>query len=235
MKKPSYLPNDDNGKVVWLNNFAEKLPRYAAKFNITAAEQADVLAGAKFFDYLIGLQKSLDTYYSAFVKYKNQIRDGLVQSSTTITNVVPPIPILANPTIVPFGIFERSISIGERILKFTSCLESDARDLGIYTEPKKAADKTTGKPVVKMQFTQGGKPELVWKKMGFDGIEIHVNRGDGYEFLANDMRPNFIDNYSIGNTPKVWKYKCIYLYNDIRVGEWSDEIQITVSPDVDDN
>lgn len=230
MRQPSYLPTDDAGKAVWLLNFANKLPHYAAKFNITPAELTDIANGAKLFDALVTFQKQLDTYYSAFVKYKNQMRDGVLQSSTTINNALPILPTFTAPPLVPFGILERTVSMADRILKFTTCLESDARDLGIFTEPKAPADKTTGKPLISLHLVQGGKPELVWKRMGFDGIEIHVNRGDGYHFLANDMRPNYIDNHAIGTEPKVWKYKCIYLYNDERVGEWSDEAVITVSP-----
>ncbi|MBI2721064.1 MAG: hypothetical protein HYX39_02700 [Bacteroidetes bacterium] len=41
LTKP-YLPNADNDRVTWMNNFNAKLPGYATALGITAAEIASV-------------------------------------------------------------------------------------------------------------------------------------------------------------------------------------------------
>lgn len=38
MAKNYYLPKGDEDRVIWLNNFAVKLPTYASKYGITPEE-----------------------------------------------------------------------------------------------------------------------------------------------------------------------------------------------------
>ena len=49
MPKSYFLPADEPGKLKWLNNFAAKLPTYAATVGVTAAEVTQTTADAAYF------------------------------------------------------------------------------------------------------------------------------------------------------------------------------------------
>ena len=69
--------------------------------------------------------------------------------------------------------------------------------------------------------------------VGMPGIEIFVDRGNGFEFLAFDTTPNYVDEYAIepGQTA-VWKYKAVYIKDSKLVGQFSEVVQITVTGEV---
>jgi hypothetical protein len=46
MAKSYFLPADEQGKLKWLNNFAAKLPTYAATVGVTTAEVNDEQVGS---------------------------------------------------------------------------------------------------------------------------------------------------------------------------------------------
>jgi len=60
-------------------------------------------------------------------------------------------------------------------------------------------------------------------------IELQVDRyGNGYVFLANDTTPCYTDTTLLPAAPTIWKYRGIYRVGDQRVGQWSNEVTITV-------
>jgi hypothetical protein len=52
----------------------------------------------------------------------------------------------------------------------------------------------------------------------------------GFVVFDKDTRPNFVDPTPLPEpgTSAVWKYRAMYLFNDNRVGDWSDVATITV-------
>jgi hypothetical protein len=77
---------------------------------------------------------------------------------------------------------------------------------------------------------QGGKPEVVWTKGDADGIDIWVDRGTGFTFLATDTYPNYTDNFPVPTNSQttLWKYKAIYRVDDLPMGNYSDVASIAV-------
>ena len=61
-----------------------------------------------------------------------------------------------------------------------------------------------------------------------DAIDILVDRGSGYTHLVTDTTPNYIDSTPLPATAQKWTYKAIFKVGDARVGQWSDEVSITV-------
>ena len=51
MSRKYFMPSTYLGKFQWLQNFANKVGNYAAKYGLTAAEVADMVAAALFFAY----------------------------------------------------------------------------------------------------------------------------------------------------------------------------------------
>jgi hypothetical protein len=89
------------------------------------------------------------------------------------------------------------------------------------------------KPVLDLEL-RGGQVYVLWGWQGnrafLDLIELLVDRGDGHSFvlLAMDTTPGYLDTTPLPATPAKWKYKGIYRKADARVGQWSEEVAITV-------
>jgi hypothetical protein len=45
------MPRNEEARVTWLQNFANKLSSYAAKYGITTAELGDMVAASLFYAY----------------------------------------------------------------------------------------------------------------------------------------------------------------------------------------
>jgi hypothetical protein len=75
-----------------------------------------------------------------------------------------------------------------------------------------------------------GNVEVQWKKGGFTGVRIEVDRGNGqWVFLAVDTEPHYTDTLHLApGTAAVWKYRAIYLNGDEQFGQWSDPVSIAV-------
>ena len=59
-------------------------------------------------------------------------------------------------------------------------------------------------------------------------IELQVDRGTGFVFLANDTTPGYTDTHPFPATPTKWTYRAIYRVGDSQVGIWSKPVSITV-------
>ena len=62
-------------------------------------------------------------------------------------------------------------------------------------------------------------------------MEIWKDSGKGFEKLDKDFFPDFTDKTALPapGASILWKYKMIYLLKDETVGNWSDEVSVTVS------
>ena len=76
-----------------------------------------------------------------------------------------------------------------------------------------------------------GQVAIGWTKQGMDSIEIEVDRGEGFVFLAIDTVPGYTDTAAMpaAGQSALWKYKAIYRLNDERVGQWSDVVSLPVA------
>lgn len=230
MSKAYYLPTSDEQRAIWLNNFAAKLPTLAAKYNISATEQADVTQSAVYFDALIKLKNQFVTFQSSLISFKNAMRNG-EQVGATITTF-PIVPTATLPTAPAFDIFGRMTAIVAKIKTSYQYVETDGQNLGIEGAEISSIAAPTLKPALSVIMAASGKPEIVWKKDGMTAIEIEVNRGGtGWQYLAIDTIPNYIDNHPLptaGQTA-IWSYRAIYRLRDEQLGQWSDVVDFTVT------
>jgi hypothetical protein len=231
MSKKYFIPRQEAEKVTWLQNFANKLSGYATKYGITTAEVDDMVAAAIFYAFWANYLNQYSEYNKKLVQYRNELRDGITDGATA--SVLPDAPGLGTvPAAVPPGVFKRASSIAGVIKSRTVYTEADGLDLGIEGSEAAKTDLIAAKPAISIRLVQGGKPEIVWNKGDFDGIDIYVDRGAGaWTFLAYDTYPNYIDNAPLPaiGTAAVWKYRAIYKYDDERAGDWSDVVSITVA------
>jgi hypothetical protein len=91
-------------------------------------------------------------------------------------------------------------------------------------------DVNSLKPVLTAEL-DAGQVAVGWTKQGMDGIEIQVDRGTSFVFLAIGTIPDYTDTapMSAVGQSALWKYKAIYLQADQRVGQWSDVVSGAVA------
>lgn len=93
--------------------------------------------------------------------------------------------------------------------------------------------KDTVTPVKKPKLrlsNKCGQLQVKWTKdNNVEGICIEVDRADGkgFQFLTIDKSSNYTDLAAITNKG-TWKYRAIYLCAGDPVGDWSDEVSITI-------
>lgn len=223
----SYLPDAEDKKIQWIQNFSDKLPTYAAKYGIAAADVTDAKAGAVAYAYWVDYANKQSEYSKKLTSFKIGLGGG-----TDGTLTIPVVPVVGTaPALPAAGIFKRIASIVTVIKSKPVYATNDGIDLGI--EGTKAAPKNLAqvKPVLSLRVTTGGRAEIVWAKDGHDGIEIQIDKGNGtWQFLGIDLKPNYTDNSAMPETgiSETRRYRAIYIQDENHIGQWSDVVEIAV-------
>jgi len=226
MAKSYYMPKDDAGRSLWLNNLAAKLPSYQATLGLSAADVTSATNDAAFFAYCLNAQQQIATYSQQWTSYKNTARDG----SPTPLGIAPVAPTLgAAPAAVDGGIIARATALVARIKVAPGYTDSIGQALQIVGT-EQTVDVSTLKPVITATL-DAGQVVIGWSKQGMDSVEIHVDRGTGFVFLAIDTVPDYTDTQPMpaAGQSALWKYKAIYIQTDQRVGQWSDIVSLPVA------
>lgn len=226
----SYLPRTEAGQMQWLNNFATKLPNYKERLGLTDDVLKECVHDAENYAYMIGGMEKFRKFTLQITAQKKLLSNGSKGPNTTgAMTPAPPSPVLPHP-LVP-NIFGR---IGKLVQSIKSSKSYDipmGKDLGIIVE-ETTKSFTELKPVLTYNM-KAGRPNIKWKKKGMQGINFYVDRGDGkgYQFVATDINPDFLDTHPLppAGQAAIWKYKAIYIDRDEEVGQMSDELSVSVS------
>ncbi|MBI4712718.1 MAG: hypothetical protein HY762_05390 [Planctomycetes bacterium] len=228
MKRP-FIPDGDQAKADFLDNFALKLPIYAAILGVTPAEVTSAANDAAMFNYTMDAHEAFKTHKQNISNYKNALRDG-PDSAPGAFPVAP--PLAPAPTLVNDGIFTRISNLAVRMKRHPAYKEAMGEDMGIVGD-EQVIDIPNMKPVLNYRL-DSGRPLIIWKKgPAADVLDIYVDRKDGlgFVFLATDTQPDYLDTFPVpaGVTTAVWDYKAIYRIGDNTVGQFSEPIQVTVT------
>ncbi len=237
MAKKTYLPRTEAGRRQFLNNAADKLPgAYATKYGITADELSALGNFRLWFNWALDALAHIRERSQGYT----QFRDALAYGKGGATgNLTPPpafalaaVPTVGGNPITPvadgFGLVSSLVS---RIKDHRAYTLADGEDLDIEGAEEAAPDPETTKPDIKAVTVTGGRVEIRWKKQGFTGVRIEVDRGDGpgWRFLAVDTEPDYVDTVlPAAGAVALWKYRALYLQGDEPFGQWSDGAETTV-------
>lgn len=226
MAKAYFLPTDDAGKDALLTNLAGKLAGYQTTVGLSAGDVSGTVADQAFFHYTLTSQNAVANYAQQWTAYKKAARDGTGASLGPLP--VPP-TLGTPPTAVPPGIFGRLRSLVARIKAHPNCTDAIGQDLDIIGADQ-TVDLNTVKPVLKLRL-EAGHPKVLWPKAGMGSVDIWVDRGSGFIYLANDTEPDYLDTAALpaAGQSALWKYKAIYRLHDEQVGLWSDVVSIAVT------
>ncbi len=76
MAKRSFIPRNVQGKVFWLNNFASKLPLYAAKYNILLTDVEAMQVAAIYYQFVVNFQVECQEYNVGYTAFRNNLGSG---------------------------------------------------------------------------------------------------------------------------------------------------------------
>jgi len=222
MKKP-YQPKDEPGKQAWLANLNAKLGSYQTELGLSDGDIDGLAADAAYFSYVLQCQQQVLAYGQQWTAYKIAARSG-----RGLSLGAPPAALGFGtaPTAVAPGIFLRAAALVARIKAAPGYTDAIGEALGIIGA-ESTVDLTSLKPILTATL-DAGQIIVGWTKQGMDGVEILVDRGTGFAFLALDTVPDYTDTQTFPASG-VWKYKAIYRLHDERVGQWSDVISLAVA------
>lgn len=126
------------------------------------------------------------------------------------------------------GFFRRMLHHVGRIKKHPSSTEAMGGDLDIIGAVQ-VLDPATAQPTISLRL-RAGYPEVLCTNGLTGGVEIEVDSGTSWVFLAVDSVPDYFDTAPLpaAGQSATCKYRAIYRVGDERVGQWSNVALIAV-------
>ena len=217
-------------QVVWLRNFRNKIPNYQVPLGYAADDITAIQADCDRQVWLLEtFQEAAQSFAQSVTAHIRRLQNGTgnaLVAPPTFTLPAAPVP----PANVLPGAFKRLTTFIRNLKTRPGYGASIGQDLGVIGAEQPAPDAQTTKPAIKAVLVTGGHVEIQWKKLGFTGVRIEVDRGNGqWVFLAIDTEPHYLDTLTPApGTAAVWKYRAIYLLGDQPFGQWSDTATIAV-------
>jgi hypothetical protein len=225
----NYIPNSDSERVTWMNNFNNKLPSYATPLGLTAAEISGVADDTAMFAYVVNLSNIYKQTSRNMIAFKNQLKHK--QDDAGQLGAIPGLPtIVAPPTAVAEGVFDRISRLVARIKNSENYTESMGRDLDIIA-PVPVMNTAAMQPSLKVSL-DAGRPLVKWVKGASDALDLFVNRNDGAGFvlLGRFITPEYIDTVTLNSTASMmqWDYRGMYVMGNNQIGISSAVVGVVV-------
>ena len=226
MPKSDYIKKRDADFSAQMNRFKNNIGPHVTTFGLTTAQVTGQAADADYFAYALACQKTCDQCSQQWTAWKDILREGGDAGTPPEEDVFP----TAVPPVAP-GIERRFRDLVQIIKKHPAYNRAIGEALGIEGPEQSGPEFSTFKPELKLVMS-GGLVMVLWGWLGhasfLDILEIHVDRGSGYQLLTYDTTPDYLDTTPLPATAAKWTYKAIFRVGDQRVGQWSDEVSITV-------
>ena len=233
MKRNAYYPPRQADQLVWLANFANKLPGSAASLGLTPAQVTAAVADCNWLLYV------LQTWLPAVRNWAQSGTDAANEAQTGSDTAAQVLPVFTTPAlpagvaaVIP-GALNRIFALVQQIKDNNNCTDAIATNLGIVGGGQTPPDLTAVQPGLDTAIS-GNLVTVKWGWNGnsayLDACEIWVDRGDGrgFNLLTIDTTPNYTDTQPFPANPARWTYKAIYRLNDAQIGIWSLPVSVTV-------
>lgn len=231
MKRQNFYPTSAPAQIIWLENYRSKIATYAATLSLTPAEVAATVADARWIAYI------LVSWLPAVRTYTKACTDAAAQAQSPVGSSLMALPVFTAPTLpngvapVNVGALDRIFALGQTLKTATGFTTLIGADLGVTGNVQNAPDMLTIQPVIDATVTATGV-QIGWGWGGngafLDMVELEVDRGAGFVFLANDTTPGYTDTTPFPAALAKWTYRAIYRVGDAQVGVWSNVVSVTV-------
>ena len=228
MAKTDPIEKKDADFADQLLTFKNNIGDYKVLLGLTTVQVDAQAADADYFNQVFCCQDLADNHAKQRTAWKNITRFG-GDVPATGAPVAPTYPSAA--VAVAPGVEKRFRDLCNLIKAHPAYNDGIGAALGIEGAVISAPDLTAVKPSFTLEIS-GDHVLIRWKWNGLsqwvDALEILVDRGSGFTHLVTDTTPNYIDGTALPATPQKWTYKAIFKVGDGRVGQWSDEVSITI-------
>ncbi|QQS28155.1 MAG: hypothetical protein IPM47_14950 [Sphingobacteriales bacterium] len=226
-----YLPNSDDGRNGWLNNFNTKLPEHATALEIDAPTLAYVNNATLVIDYVLTLERALKANSSEWTAYKRVHIRG--KAGEPVSGIPTLVTLGTPPTAPTEPVMARIIKLVQIIKNHPNYTESIGRDLKVIGPDSTVTDTTNWQPKLKAVLN-AGKVLLKFTKGKAESTDFYVDRGHGLGYVKMDytVTSSFEDPITlpVGSAPEIWTYRAVFRYGGVQVGMLSLPVSIVVVP-----
>ncbi len=223
MSNTDYIPKTDDAKAALFERFRDTIPSYATPLGLTPADVLSQSEDATWFRYALNYTLIIRDAAQNWTHYKNTLLTGTGPASYPVYTTAPAL----EPPAVTLGVLNRFRDLARRIKASPAYTEGIGEALGIVGPEHIAPDPATLTPQISLRAS-GGQVEVIWHKQGMEAVEIQKDSGSGWQFIAVDTRPNYIDTTPFPSPAVKWKYRAIYTRDSQRIGQWSNVAEITI-------
>ena len=197
MKRQTYYPSRIGDQVIWLDNYASKLPTYGPTLGVASADVTASVKDAKWCSYVLNLWLGA---VRAFSPSTTDAVDNVLTGTGAAAVVLPGFTAPALPAGVTAalpGALNRIFGLAATMKLASAYTEAIGTDLGLV------GAAVTEKPLPKFAANteQGGANEsvrLVFTKYTHMGVYIESRRGTGaWEFLTIDTESPYLDERAL--------------------------------------
>ncbi|MBE7495936.1 MAG: hypothetical protein HS117_13410 [Verrucomicrobiaceae bacterium] len=221
--RQTYFPVRIGDQIVWLRNFKLRLPDHAATLALDPADVTNVLLDVDTAIY------GLDNYRGSLSPAQSSCYECIeialygdnVPGNVTWLGFTPP---AGAPAARPNGALKRVFSyINDEIKDATGYNDAIGESLGTEAPATPPPPPGTTAPDFDLRSTTGGKLEVLWTKLGFDGVRLEFDLGGGVVQSDIDLRPNYTLNWlPPAGQSAVIKVRLRYLLKGEDFGNWSE-------------
>jgi hypothetical protein len=224
----AYFPEDDRGRVKWMNNFAIQMIDLGPSLDFTPAEIVGIQNDAAMLAYIIRLKEEARNYYYAMATLTRSVLEAKVHMPI---GAFPVAPVEGVPPAAIFtGIIGRLRLNVARIKQHMNYTETMGEVLKILVSAP-GFNPETAQPVLTVTLDDTF-PLVSWHRRKADGIFLYVDRTGDNNFILLDkiIRTKYLDPEPLPeNTYRVtWYYKARYMKDDKEIGLFSDPVRIEV-------
>jgi hypothetical protein len=231
-----YLPRSEAERIVWLTNYAAKLPTLGPLCKLDADEIAATLSDIACALWLLqSWNPAMQQGAQSATALKTLVINGNGSGSGNTPPSLPVIPTFPNPPPMCLpGVLPRLANQVARIKISPHYTDAIGRDLRIVGTSEALAETHTV-PDLSARLEQGDGQQCVvlnYTKHGHAGAQIESRRnGSAWEFLAINVVKPHIDERPllVADTPEVREYRMRYWNKGQASGDFSQVVKVTVS------
>lgn len=225
-----YLPRNWDEFAAWMQNFAEQLPKFSAKYGISAATLTAVAADAAWVSYWAQAKTNAKQQEKQLTDYADAIAKNEIGSPSPSepTWELPPNP----PAPVAPGVRKRIRQIAQFIKNNPAYEEADGELLGIVGAEAGEPDDLT--PIFDLRSLPDFNVEAEFQKKGMDAARFEYRRAntDAWQqaVTLTSSPGSFRVPPQVAGRAEQIEVRCIYLRKNNPFGNYSDIKPAFIAP-----